>query len=61
MTRLWRFKSYCEACGRVLPSKAKAVGGKARWANSTPEQRSEHARKMVMARVAKRAKEGGES
>lgn len=37
-------------------SEAGRRGGKKRWKNSTPQQRSDHASKMARARQAKRRK-----
>lgn len=47
-------KVTCPKCGHHHEVKTKArKGGKARWQNTTPEQRSEIARAAVKARWAK--------
>lgn len=47
----------CPQPGPVRSAKYKnrSAGGKARWANTTPEQRKEFGRKMAMARYDKKA------
>lgn len=49
-------KASAAVLSRILKPFAKD-GGKARWANKSPKERSEHARMMAMAGIKKRRKE----
>jgi len=44
----------CPYCKASWHDKARSDGGKARWKNTTPESRSQIARKASLARWAKR-------